>query len=154
MENWNDDLKNKSSEAFKRLKTVLEEEIMNKLRKMTNIIDVHVVSFSKGSIVTEFKLTFNENGEPKEAFEMLKEGMNDGTIGTLRVDPSSLVLIPSATKEPIKELTREIIIGVSLSGLFAVVLCTIFFVRFCKNKIEAHTRIQSELQTTCHQRKR
>lgn len=59
---------------------------------------INLLTFSKGSIVAEFKLTFNENGEPREAFEMLKEGMNDGTIGTLRVDPSSLVLIPSATK--------------------------------------------------------
>ncbi|XP_044176395.1 uncharacterized protein LOC122959264 [Acropora millepora] len=126
---------------------------MNKLKKMTNIIDVHVVSFSKGSIVAEFKLTLNENGEAKEAFEMLKEGINDGKIGTLRVDPSSLVLIPSATEEPIKELTHEIIIGGSLGGLFVVVLCTIFFVCFCKNKNAAHTRIQSELQTTCRQRK-
>ena len=46
--------------------------------------------FSKGSIVTEFKLIFNAKDEPK-AFEMLKEEIKDGNLGTLRVDPSSLV---------------------------------------------------------------
>ena len=37
------------------------------------------------------------NDEPKEAFEMLNEKMKDGDLGTLRVDPSSLVRIPSTT---------------------------------------------------------
>ena len=43
-------------------------------------------------------MTFNENGKPKEAFEMLKEEINDGNLGTLRVDPSSLALMHSATE--------------------------------------------------------
>ena len=59
---------------------------------------INLFTFSKGSIVAEFKLTFNENGEPKEALEMFKEEINDGNLGTLRVDPSSLELIPSATE--------------------------------------------------------
>ena len=53
--------------------------------------------FSKGSIVAEFKLIYHTNDEPKEAFEMLKQEINDGNLGTLRVDPSSLVRIPSTT---------------------------------------------------------
>ena len=53
--------------------------------------------FSKGSIVAEFKLIYHMNDEPKEAFEMLKEKINDGNLGTLRVDPSSLVRKPSTT---------------------------------------------------------
>ena len=53
--------------------------------------------FSKGSIVAEFKLIHHMNDEPKEAFEMLKEKINNGYLGTLRVDRSSLVRIPSTT---------------------------------------------------------
>ena len=51
----------------------------------------------KGSIVTEFKLILNAKDEP-EAFEMLKGKMKDGDLGTLRVDPSSVVRIASTTK--------------------------------------------------------
>lgn len=79
---------------------------------------INLLNFSKGSIVAEFKLTFNENGEPKEALEMLIEGINDGNIGTLRVDPSSLLLIPSATEgdfilPPLLFSSIYLIIGVS-----------------------------------------
>ena len=59
---------------------------------------INLFTFSKGSIVAQFKLTFNGTGEPKEAFEMFKEEINDGNLGTLRVDPSSLELLPSATE--------------------------------------------------------
>ncbi|XP_074620014.1 uncharacterized protein LOC141878864 isoform X2 [Acropora palmata] len=156
LKNWTDDLKDKNSDAFKDLKNVLKEELMNKLRKTTNIIDVNVVSFSKGSIVAEFKLIFHMNDEPKDAYGMLKGVINDGNLGALRVDPSSLKEIPPPTKEPTtetnrqrtaqtqkrpdKELTYAIIIGVSLGGLFVAVLCIIFFVRFCKNRNAAHRR--------------
>ena len=56
------------------------------------------MTFSKGTIVAEFKLTFNENGEPEKAFEMLQQEINDGNLGTLRVDPSSLELIPAPSE--------------------------------------------------------
>ena len=51
---------------------------------------LHLIVFSKGSIVAEFKLIFHVNDEPKDAYGMLKEKINDGNLGTLRVDPSSL----------------------------------------------------------------
>ncbi|XP_067041993.1 von Willebrand factor D and EGF domain-containing protein-like isoform X3 [Acropora muricata] len=156
IETWNDELKDKNSDAFKDLKARLEEEIMSKLRKTTNIIGVNVVSFRKGSIVAEFKLIFHVNVEPKDAYGMLKREINDGNLGTLRVDPSSLKQIPPPTKEPTtepnrqrttqaqdgpdKELTYAIIIGVSLGGLFVAALCIIFFARFCKNRSAAHRR--------------
>ena len=53
--------------------------------------------FSKGSIVAEFKLLHHMNDEPKEAFEMLKKEISDGNLGTLQVDPLSLVRVPSTT---------------------------------------------------------
>ena len=51
---------------------------------------LNLIVFSKGSIVAEFKLIFHVNDEPKDAYGMLKEEINDGNLGTLRVDPSSL----------------------------------------------------------------
>ncbi|XP_015751386.1 PREDICTED: von Willebrand factor D and EGF domain-containing protein-like isoform X2 [Acropora digitifera] len=165
LKNWTDDLKDKNSDAFKDLKKVLKEEIMNKLRKTTNIIDVDVVSFSKGSIVAEIKLIFHVNDEPKDAYGILKREINDGNLGTLRVDPSSLKEIPPPTKEPTtepnrqrtaptqnrpdKELTYAIIIGVSLGGLFFAVLCIIFFVRFCKNRNAARRRNKPPPEEAC-----
>ncbi|XP_067041983.1 uncharacterized protein [Acropora muricata] len=142
METWNDELNDKNSDAFKDLKNVLEEEIMNKLRKTKNIIGVNVVSFSKGSIVAEFKLIYHTSDEPKEAFEMLKEKISDGNLGILRVDPSSLVRIPSTTTETTtkhpEKLPYAIIIAVSFGGLFVLVLCIICLSRFCKNRNAAH----------------
>ena len=50
-------------------------------------------------------------------------------------------LSPEPTKElQDKELPYAIIVGVSSGGLFVVVLCIIFFVRFCKNRNAAHRR--------------
>ena len=46
-------------------------------------------------------------------------------------------LSPEPTKEP---RTYAIIIGVSLGGLYVVLLWIIFFVRFCKNRNVAHRR--------------
>ncbi|XP_074620010.1 uncharacterized protein LOC141878862 isoform X3 [Acropora palmata] len=139
METWNDDLKNKSSDYFKRLKTAFEKEIMIKLRKIPSKITVNVVSFSKGSIVTEFKLILDAKGEPN-AFEMLKEEIKDGNLGTLPVDPLSLERIPPTTTGPTTKPNDDmsIIIGVSLGGLFILVLCIIFLVHFCQKRSAAY----------------
>lgn len=59
---------------------------------------INLIVFSKGSIVAEFKLIFHVNDEPKDAYGMLKREINDGNLGTLRVDPSSLEQIPSPTE--------------------------------------------------------
>ena len=73
--------------------------------------------FSKGSIVTEFKLIFNAKDE-SEAFEMLKEKIKHGNLGALRVDPSSLVRIASTTKGDFKPpflLFKSVYIVIGLS---------------------------------------
>ena len=57
--------------------------------------------FSKGSIVTEFKLILDAKDEPN-AFEMLKEEIKDGNLGTLQVDPLSLERIPPTTTGDLK----------------------------------------------------
>lgn len=59
---------------------------------------INLTVFRKGSIVAEFKLIFHVNVEPKDAYGMLKREINDGNLGTLRVDPSSLKQIPPPTK--------------------------------------------------------
>ena len=59
---------------------------------------INLIVFSKGSIVAEIKLIFHVNDEPKDAYGILKREINDGNLGTLRVDPSSLKEIPPPTK--------------------------------------------------------
>ena len=65
-------------------------------------------------------MIFNAKDEPK-AFEMLKEEIKDGNLGTLRVDPSSLVRIAqlnSTTKGDFKPpflLFESVYIGIGLS---------------------------------------
>ena len=46
----------------------------------------------KGSIVVEFKLKFKGKPKTEEALAPLKEGIKDGRMGSLRVDPESLSL--------------------------------------------------------------
>lgn len=47
-------------------------------------------SFRKGSVVAEFKLTFKTKLKNEEALAPLKEGIKDGKLGSLSVDPKSL----------------------------------------------------------------
>ena len=44
----------------------------------------------KGSVVVEFKLKFKGKLKTEEALAPLKEGIKDGRMGSLRVDPESL----------------------------------------------------------------
>lgn len=44
----------------------------------------------KGSVVVEFKLEFKEKLKEEEALAPLNEGLKDGRMGSLRVDPESL----------------------------------------------------------------
>ena len=41
-------------------------------------------------MVAEFKLTFKRKLENEQALAPLKEGIKDGKLGSLRVDPKSL----------------------------------------------------------------
>ena len=65
-------------------------------------------------------MIFNAKDEPK-AFEMLKEEIKDGNLGTLRVDPSSLVRLAqlnSTTKgdfKPLFLLFESVYIDIGLS---------------------------------------
>ena len=75
--------------------------------------------FSKGSIVTEFKLILDAKDE-HNAFVMLKEEIKDGNLGTLRVDPFSLERIPPTTTGDLKLpflLFKSAHIGTGLSVL-------------------------------------
>lgn len=44
----------------------------------------------QGSVVVEFKLTFKRQLENEKALAALKEGIKDGKMGSLKVDPESL----------------------------------------------------------------
>ena len=45
-----------------------------------------------GSVVAEFKLTFKRELKDEQALAPLKEGIQDGKMGSLTVDPESLVV--------------------------------------------------------------
>ena len=53
---------------------------------------------------------------------------------------NSLFTEPTMTVPTEKDVTYAITIGVSIGGLFVVVLCIIFFVRHCNNRNAAHRR--------------
>ncbi|XP_068693084.1 von Willebrand factor D and EGF domain-containing protein-like isoform X2 [Montipora foliosa] len=144
LDDWTNDLQDKDSDAFQQLSFQLETEIKKKLSGTRGFIGVNVLSFRKGSIVAEFQLIFNRNVQPKEAFDMMKETINDGNLGSLRVDPASLKQISVETEEPEdKELPYAIIIGASFAGLFVLVLGGIFFYRFHKNRKTGEHKIRN-----------
>ncbi|XP_068719986.1 von Willebrand factor D and EGF domain-containing protein-like [Montipora capricornis] len=134
LDDWTDDLQDKDSDAFRQLSFQLETEIKKKLSGTRDFIGVKVLSFRKGSIVAEFQLIFSSKVQPKEAFDMMKETINDGNLGSLRVDPASLEQISVETEEPEdKELPYAVIIGACFAGLFVLVLGGILFYCFHKN---------------------
>lgn len=53
---------------------------------------------SKGSVVAEFQLMFRSKVSSDEAFADLKNQINDGNLGNLQVDPSSLEQIYPTTQ--------------------------------------------------------
>ena len=48
--------------------------------------------------MAEFQLMFNKNVAPEEAFSHLKNQISNGNLGGLRVDLSSLELVPRVTE--------------------------------------------------------
>ncbi|XP_068690659.1 uncharacterized protein [Montipora foliosa] len=135
LNDWTDDLQDKDSDAFREMSSQLESELKKKLSGIRNFIGVKVLSFRKGSIVAEFQLIFSTKVQPKEALDMMKEKMNDGNLGRLRVDPASLEYIQLKTEEPEdKELPYAMIIGACFAALFVVVLWGILFCRFYKKR--------------------
>jgi len=151
LEDWNDDLKDKNSAAYKDLSSRLEIEIWNKLSGRKDLIGVRVTSFSKGSIVAEFQLMFRKVAAAEGTVANLRREISDGKLGSLSVDPASLEQIPDGTQEPTKEtqgkkMSYAIIIAVSFGGLFVFALASICLIRFCKrNKMGRRQRRGSEM---------
>ncbi|XP_068690355.1 uncharacterized protein [Montipora foliosa] len=134
LEDWTDDLQDTESDAFQELSFQFETEIKKKLSETRDFIGVKVISFRKGSIVAEFKLIFNTKVQREEALDMMKEKINDGNLGRLRVDPATLEPIPDGTEGPPEDPPYAIIIGASFAGLFFLVLGGILFYRLRKNR--------------------
>lgn len=67
-------------------------ERQSRYRVLTNYTFGLVFILRPGSVVVEFKLTFKRELKDEEALAPLKEGIKDGKMGTLNVDPQSLEL--------------------------------------------------------------
>lgn len=138
LQDWNDELKDTESTAFKVLSARLKTEIMKEFSSRKDLIGVKVISFSKGSVVAEVQLTFSSKVSSDEAFADLKNQISDGNLGNLQVDPASLEQIYPTTQAPTKKdetkLSFAIIIGISFGGFFVVALITILLVRHCQKK--------------------
>ncbi|XP_068690657.1 uncharacterized protein [Montipora foliosa] len=142
LKNWTDDLQDKESDAFQELSFQFETEIKKKLSETRDFIGVKVISFRKGSIVAEFKLIFNTRVQREEALEMMKEKINDGNLGRLRVDPATLepITYTNGTEGPPEDPPYAIIIGASFAGLFVLVLGGILFYRLHKKRKAAEQK--------------
>lgn len=134
---WDDDLEDEKSEAYRDLSFLLEEEIRKQYSQGDDLIAVKILKFKKGSVVAEFKLTFKRKLENEEALAPLKEGIKDGKLGPLSVDPKSLE-IKDDTEEPTEEEEKEkpfiVIIGASLGAVFILVLAIVCGKRYCQKQ--------------------
>ncbi|XP_067677862.1 uncharacterized protein [Haliotis asinina] len=85
---------NKSSDAFKNLKGLLEREI-SKLPKSGTIETIAVVSIRPGSIIADFEVTSNTTNEDtlkQDTETLFKSIQSNGSVGNYAVDPAYLTV--------------------------------------------------------------
>ena len=82
--------RNKSFFFFSRISRIHADGDLNFLRWWIHFFYSNL--YRKGSIITEFKLTFKTSLTAKEAMAPLKQETADGKLGSLEVDSNSLKL--------------------------------------------------------------
>ena len=66
-------------------------EILFKTLKLKKILDLLFLSFYReGSVIADISLTFNEPVGESEVESLLQDAINDGSLGTLKVDTFSV----------------------------------------------------------------
>ncbi|CAH3189886.1 unnamed protein product, partial [Porites lobata] len=80
-EKWDDQLEDKASEKYKKISTLLKEQILKAYSGNSELQNVEIISFRKGSVIAEFKLTFKTSLTTKEAMAPLKQETADGKLG-------------------------------------------------------------------------
>ncbi|XP_078371975.1 von Willebrand factor D and EGF domain-containing protein-like isoform X3 [Oculina patagonica] len=139
---WNNDLKDETSEAFRNLANEFKSEIEDQYSQDDDFIAVEILSFKQGSVVVEFKLTFKKQLDNEKALGALKEGIKDGKMGSLKVDPESLK-VKRDSEEPTKpKISFAVIIGISCGGVFLLALVTVCVIRHCQRRTNGNrTRV-------------
>jgi len=104
---------------------------------------VKILSFRPGSVVAEFELMFKKRLEDEQALAPLKNGIEDGKMGSLDVYPDSLKIIEEV-EEPTEEdrwkVPYPIIIGVSCGGIFVLAILSVCLIRFCNRAKKVRRR--------------
>jgi len=143
---WKAEYADKNSKAFGDMAALLKNEIQRVYSgKLKEVI---ILSFRRGSIVARFKLVFKSHIGEDEASAPLKKEIEDGELGSMKVDADSLKAPsdepPNTTKEPTKEnetmLPIPVVIGVSCGGAFVLCLVAIFLIRQYKRRGERNPR--------------
>ena len=91
-------LNDPTSEAFKQLANILEEEVMAVLKpSIPYVAAVQVLSFKPGSIIAVFRI-ITDNDAPENAVDAsmiisaLTEGIKSGILDSIKVDPTHPII--------------------------------------------------------------
>jgi len=131
-EEWDNQLRDKTSEKYKELSALLKKEIFRAYSGNSDLEDIEIISLRPGSIIAEFQLTFKTKVTGEEALAPLKRETAGGKLGSLEVDPNSLK--PKSTKQGDDEESKTstdlpLVVGVSCGAvviLAVLVICIVF----------------------------
>lgn len=135
LKEWDDKLRDKHSEAYKQLSTLLTKEIYKAYSGVPGLKEVKITSMRRGSIMVEFQLVFRSSITSEEALAPLKKVTADGKLGSLKVDPSSLKQKTPRTENGDEEggnSNLPIIVGISCGSFVVLALLAIFALFRCK----------------------
>jgi len=147
-EEWDDQLRDKTSIKFRELSALLEKEIVKAYIGISEWKKVEIISMRPDTtaVIVVFKMTFKEKVTVEEALGPLKTETADGKLGKLAVDPDSLRL-----KNTLKEDNEDeqhstktpLIIG---SACGSIVLIAVFMVCLAfRHKRSAPSRCNSRV---------
>jgi len=133
---WDESLRDKTSDAFKNFSTLIKKEIFRTYSGVLGLKDVKVISMRPGSTVVDFQLIFETKVTSKEALSPLKKMIADGKLGSLKVDPSSLkpeiIDQPGDKNEKEERSNLALIVGVSVGTVVLGAVVSICVFVHCK----------------------
>jgi len=133
-EEWDDQLRDKTSEKFRELSATLEKEIVEAYIGTSELKEVEIISMRPDgdAIFVDFQLTFTRKMTVQEALAPLKNKTADGKLGKLSVDPGSLKHKNDTKDDSENEkhnTNLPIIIGIACGSIVfiaAVMVCVAF----------------------------
>ena len=97
---WSEELNDENSVEYLQTKTKIENAIKFELRKDPSFEDVKVTALTKGSVVADFELYFNDKMGyvPGEALQVATQS---GRVGNFSVSPESLIILQQDCAQPL-----------------------------------------------------